>query len=414
VGLAVTVLIVLPGHLSTTPRMVKAADSLAHAGYNTRVVSAGFTDWARDADRRLAATRSWAWSCVEHSRHHAPVVHGVTGARRHLARGIARLTGPASAPWWASTRAVTRVFDELVSRGVNADADFVYSGSFGGIPVAHEISRRCDIPFAIDLEDLHTAESVAPDHALHHGLAKRVIERVLPRAVFATTGSECMAERYAAQFGTRPAVLHNVFPLAPQPPRLDGGDAGPLRLYWFSQTVALGRGIEDMVAAAAAARVPTEITVRGRATDVVADAIRTLTARVPNVTLQLQPPADPDRMIELCAGHDVGFASEHEPVENRQVCLTNKVFTYLLAALPVAMSDTLAQRCLAGQLGDAAFVYRDGEIGLLAEWLRGLATDRSRLRRAREAAWQHASRRWHWQHEAEEGQLLSLVSRAIA
>jgi hypothetical protein len=407
------VLVVMPGQISTTPRMLKAADSLAHAGYDVRVVSAGFTDWARDADQRLAASRPWSWVPVEHGRERAPAVNALTGVRRHVARTIARVTSPAAAPWWACTRAVARAFDELVARGVEAQPDFVYGGSFGGIPVAYEIGRRCGVPFAIDLEDLHTAESVAPDRALHHGLARRVIEHVLPRAAFATTGSESMADRYAAEFGVRPAVLHNVFPIG-TPPMLDRPVNARLRLYWFSQTVARGRGIEDMVAAVAAAGVPAEITVRGRASTEVADSLQRLSSATPNVTLRLEPPADPDSMIDLCVPHDVGFASEHEPVENRQVCLTNKVFTYLLAGMPIAMSDTVAQRKLAAQLDEAAFVYRAGELGPLGEWLRQLATDPLRLRRAREAAWHHAARRWHWQHEAEEGQLLSLVARAIA
>lgn len=408
------VLVVMPGQLSTTPRMVKVADSLADAGYAVRVVSASFVDWAREADRRMVTTRPWQWSAVEHSREHAPVVHAVSGARRHLARSIARFTGPDAAPWWAVTRAVTRVFDELLRRGLETDVDFVYSGSFGGIPVADAIGRRRGVPFAVDLEDLHTAESVAPDQVLHHGLARRVLERVLPRARFATTGSEGMAERYREEFGVRPAVLHNVFRLPSSTPAIAREHDGPLRLYWFSQTIGPGRGIEDMVSAALAAGVPAEITLRGRVAGDYVDRVRRMTAAAPNVSLTIEPPCDPDRLIELSATHDVGFASEHDQVENRQVCLTNKVFTYLLAGVPVAMNDTRAQKHLGAELGEAAFVYRTGEIAPLAAWLRALATDRARLRRAREAAWQQAARRWHWQHEAEEGQLLSLVAGALA
>jgi hypothetical protein len=409
----VRALVVMPGHLSTTPRMLKVADSLAAARHEVRVVSAGFTEWARAADERLARSRPWHWTVVEHSREHAPAVHARTGVRRHLARTLARIGGAPSASWWAATRALTRVYDELVAGGLREPCDFVYGGSLGGIAVAAEIAERRAVPFAVDLEDLHTAESVAPDHALQHGLARRVIERVLPRAAFLTTSSECIAERYAAEFGVRPAVVHNVFPLPLQPPELESLE-GPLRLYWFSQTIGPARGVEDMVAAVAAARIPAEITLRGRAAGDFVDHIRRSAASVPQLTLRVEPPADPDRMIELCAAQDVGFASEHEPVENRQLCLTNKVFTYLSAGVAVAMSDTRAQRQLAAQLGEAAFLYRPGAIEPLAAWLRELSADRAALRRARAAAWQHAVRRWHWHHEAEEGQLLSLVTRAVA
>lgn len=413
-------LVVMPGHLATTPRMVKVADSLAAAGHDVRVVSAGFTAWAREADERLAGTRPWKWTVVEHSRQHAPFVYATTGMRRHLARTMARVNGSAPS-WWASTRALSRVHNELVSRGLQESCDFVYGGSLGGIAVASEIGQRQGVPFAIDLEDLHTAESIAPDAALQHALARRVLERVIPRAAFVTTSSDCIAERYAEQFGRRPAVLHNVFPLPAKPPKLMPHE-GPLRLYWFSQTIAPSRGIEDMVAAVFAAGISAAITVRGRPnvdfTGQIAHKIHEgmsrTTAPTPAVTLRVEPPADPDRMIELAAAYDVGFASEHEPIENRQLCLTNKVFTYLAAGNAVAMSDTPAQRRLAGQLGEAAFLYRRGEIEPLAEWLRHLSSHRAALGRAREAASHHAVRRWNWHHDAEEGQLLSLVAQAVA
>lgn len=400
--------------------MVKVADSLAAAGHEVRVVSAGFTAWARRADERLVSTRPWRWSMVEHSREHAPVTHVKTGVRRHLARAIAQRNGSAPS-WWATTRALSRVHDELVARGLGGPCDFVYGGSLGGIAVAAEIAERRGVPFAVDLEDLHTAESVAPDAPLQHSLAHRVLDRVIPRARFITTSSECIAERYAEQFGRRPVVLHNVFPLPPKPPVLTAHD-GPLRLYWFSQTIAAERGIEDMIAAVFAAGIPAEVTLRGRpVVDFMADLDRRIrrhaSRREPpaaGLTLRVEEPADPDQMIELAAAHDVGFASEREPVENRQLCLTNKVFTYLAAGVAIAMGETRAQRQLAAQLGEAAFLYRPGEIEPLAGWLRQLSADRRALHRARAAAWQQAVARWNWHDPAEEGQLLSLVAEVAA
>ena len=86
----------------------------------------------------------------------------------------------------------------------------------------------------------------------------------------------------------------------------------------------------------------------------------------------------------ICARATIwGFAGESERVKNRQVCLTNKIFTYLLAGMPVALSDTEAQRRLASCLGDAAFLYQPSDTRGLAEWLRALAADEGRLRRHR-------------------------------
>lgn len=407
------VLVVMPGHLSTTPRMLKAADSLSAAGYHVRVISAGFLDWAREADRRTAASRRWEWEMVDHSRPHAPFLHLLSGARRHVARSITRTVSVDRVPWWACTRALSRVHDELVSRARSRPFDFVYGGSTGGLAVAEELARLRGVPFAIDLEDLHTAESVAPDAPLHHALSRRVLTRILPRVAFATTSTECMRERYREEFGVAPAVLHNVFPLPARPPAFDR-TRGPLRLYWFSQTIGPGRGIEDVLSALQLANIPSLLTLRGRSAGAYISDLRRRIATMPNVDLTIEEPADPDRMVDLCAGYDVGFSAEVDPVENKQVCLGNKVFTYLLGGMPVALSDTRAQRCLASTLGDAAFVYSPNDLERLAAWLRALSDDEERLQRHRLAAWRAAERRWHWGHAEEEGQLLSLVRQATA
>src|SRR5262245_42551851 len=58
------------------------------------------------------------------------------------------------------------------------------------------------------------------------------------------------------------------------------------------------------------------------------------------------PPASPDAMVDLARGFDVGLALEQASPRNRQLCLTNKAFTYILAGVPVAMTDTPGQHPL--------------------------------------------------------------------
>ena len=50
--------VVTAGHLSTCPRMLKAADALAEAGYRVRVVSTQQTDWAAEADLDVRRRRA--------------------------------------------------------------------------------------------------------------------------------------------------------------------------------------------------------------------------------------------------------------------------------------------------------------------------------------------------------------------
>ncbi|HXG88152.1 MAG TPA: hypothetical protein VNJ02_07440 [Vicinamibacterales bacterium] len=408
------VLVVMPGHLSTTPRLLKVADAASEAGYQVRVVSASFLDWAVAADEMTAASRTWQWQRVEFRRGVATATYLTTGARRHVARTILRMADPAAAPWWAVTRALSRAHDELVSRALTEPFDLVVGGSVGGLGVIPEIAARAKVPFGLDLEDLHTGELDARDGGLQHDAARRVLREVLPKAAFVTTSTSLMADAYRDGFGVAPSVLHNVFSL-PDYQVLDPVEGGALRLYWFSQTIGPGRGLEDAITAIGLANIDAVLTLRGRSDDTYVAGLHRLAAQAaPRARLAVEPPAAPDSMLALCAQHDIGLALETQAIPNHRVCLANKIFTYLPMGLPVVVSDTPAHRWISGQLGDAAFLYPSGQVDVFAEHLRRFASDRNRLLGARRAARQAAVKRWRWDHREERDVLLALMTRALA
>ena len=92
------VCLVTAGHMSTCPRMLKAADALHGAGFDVRVVSASHTPWAVEADKAIRATRPWRWDVVDYSRATARSRQVVTGARRRMADALTRSLGSARAP----------------------------------------------------------------------------------------------------------------------------------------------------------------------------------------------------------------------------------------------------------------------------------------------------------------------------
>src|SRR6185436_16389511 len=97
-------------------------------------------------------------------------------------------------------------------------------------------------------------------------------------------------------------------------------DPGTLRLYWFSQTIGPGRGLEAAVTALGRAGVSAELTLRGRPHDGYLEALQRLAAaHAPRVVVIHQPPAAPDAMVDLARGYDVGLALDHGPPRNRSL-----------------------------------------------------------------------------------------------
>src|SRR5262249_12634244 len=130
--------IVTAGHLSTCPRMLKAADALQAAGYAIRVVSANHTPWAQAADRDAARSRTWGWTVVDYARETAGAARITTGARFKAAGALASGVGVERVPMSVATRAFSRAHDELVRAVASEPADFVYGGTTGALGAVAE------------------------------------------------------------------------------------------------------------------------------------------------------------------------------------------------------------------------------------------------------------------------------------
>ena len=399
--------LVTAGHLSTCPRMVKAADALAEAGYEVDLVSTRSTAWAAEADRDVRDRRRdrWKSSVIDYSRSGRPILYGKSGLRRRLARVLAARTR--EVPFRLATRAFARVHDELVASALATSADFFYGATTGGIAAAFEAAKRAGRPYALDLEDFFSGEP--PEDSLDRKLAERVEREILPGAEFLTASSGPIAEAYAAKYGVSAETIHNVFPLPGAPPDLELGREGPLRLYWFSQTVGPGRGLEEAIAAAGVSGVDAELHLRGAIAEGYRGMLLKLAGeKAPGLSLTIHPPGPADEMTSLASGFEVGLSLEQPVSVNRPLCLTNKALIYLLAGLALVMTDTPGQRPLRQALGDKALVVAPGGVKALAEGFRRFAADRRHLLDCRRASWQAAATRWHWDHPEERGRLLRL------
>jgi glycosyltransferase involved in cell wall biosynthesis len=184
----------------------------------------------------------------------------------------------------------------------------------------------------------------------------------------------------------------------------------PLRAYWFSQTIGLDRGLQPFLQAMAHATTRIELDIRGDDPWGHGETLKTM-ARELGVAdrLRLLPMAPPEEMVRLAAAYDLGLSLETNATENRRLCLTNKIFTYLLAGVPVLLSDTPAQRQLAPELGEAAALVPLSDPLAVATAVDRLA---GRLDQARAEALRLGRERYNW--EVEKGALLASVGAAFA
>jgi glycosyltransferase involved in cell wall biosynthesis len=395
--------------------MLKAAESLAAAGHEVHVVSTNFVDWGTSADVDLRTRLRLPWRVVDYSRATGNWLRIRAGVRYLACRKVCKVFGPEQQPVSLLGRATTRVFSELVQAAAETPADLVYGG--GGALIATALTaRRLKVPYAVDLEDFHGAEHSTTDAGgVFSNRLAQVAEKVVFRdATFLTTASDAIADGYAERYGKRPLVINNTFPLPATEPDFTPVDGAGLRLYWFSQTIGPGRGLEDAILAAGVADINCELHLRGKPSIGYLERLSSMVReRAPRLRLVHHAPEPPDRMVDLCRDYHVGLALEPGFCLNNELALSNKAFTYILAGLAVVFSDTPGQRGLANDLGPGAMLYSAGDIETLAQALRLWATSPAKLLAARRAAWAAACRRWHWHHPEEEGALLRAVGEVL-
>jgi glycosyltransferase involved in cell wall biosynthesis len=404
--------VITAGHPSTCPRMVKVADALHDAGHQVRFVSARFVPWAVETDRSLRNRRAYRFVEVSFEREH--LAYWLSGLRQKVARRLARtaLPLPSRAVVWAHAR----YHSELLAAALAEPADLYYGGTSGGLAAAAFAAQSTASRYALDLEDYHEGEQ--PDDGagkLINALAGRVVGQLIHGASLVTAASDAISDAYGARYGARPLTIHNTFPLPAKTPSLTPSAGPGLVLGWFSQTIGRGRGLELAIRAMGRAGLPGRLELRGRPMEgYLAELSRLRDEVAPTLDIATFAPVAPDDLIDTCAGWDLGLALESGTNENHRLLLSNKALTYVLAGVPVALTDTPGQRAFADDLGAAAVRVNPGDIAALADGLVRLSADREQLGRARAAAWQAAARRWHWEHANDRGALLAGVERALS
>lgn len=171
---------------------------------------------------------------------------------------------------------------------------------------------------------------------------KSLMERFWIRHADATmTVSESIAEEYVRMYGiAKPALVLNCPPLAP-PPKADIfrstlGIAKDAIIFLYQGGLAPGRGIEPIIDAFK--RMPDDkrvVVFMGYGP--LAGSIAHAAAASPNI--YYHPAVSPDDLPSYTASADVGLCLIENLCLSYFYCLPNKLFEYIMASLPVVVSD---------------------------------------------------------------------------
>jgi len=396
--------IITPGYISSSPRVVKEADALKKAGFDVRVVfSQGSLEIQRSFDKTILQNRAWRWQAVgwSSSLEEERALYRRSRLRHNIFKRFPLFLSHFGK---IAEYAEGRVCRELAALTASEEAD-IYIGHYPtGLAAAAYAASEWKSRLGYDMEDLYSRES--PPNTKKQMKRIEIIERrYLSCCTHLTAVSSQVADKAADIYGIElPVTIYNVFPWADRE-NMDGQikdrRGRRLSLYWYSQVIGEGRGIEDAIKASGLLKDNVEIHLRGYLPEGVKNKFCRLAKQCGiNDNLYFHSPIVPNELLSRTAEHDIGLALEQPYNLSRRFSVTNKLFFYMLAGLAVIATDVPGQRSILDHAPNTGLLYEPGDYNKLAEHINGLLLDPGKLELLKRSALKAAKERWNWELES--------------
>ncbi len=392
------VLFVTSGQPSLNPRLVKEADALADADYQVTVLYSYWNAWGDVFTRQLLLPKKWNAICVGGHPTETPLVYFLSRLIHKLAKWIfigLRLN-------FLAEPAAARSTWFLIKEAKKHPADLYIGHNLGALPAIVKAAKKHAAKCGFDAEDFHRNEVSDDINSFNFKITKYLEDKYLTGVNYITASSPLIAEAYQQLYpGKNPVTILNVFPKNKSLKQRNINNSGPVKIFWFSQTLGTNRGIEDVAAALTFLNSENfELHLLGHIENAAKqEFIDNVLPGIENV--YFHDPILPDEIIDFAAGFDIGLASEQTIPLNRDICLTNKLFTYLQAGLAILASDTTAQKKFIAENPDVGEIYYTTNPQSLIAVLSNYHLNRESLLNACKASLRTGLEKLNWENESQ-------------
>jgi glycosyltransferase involved in cell wall biosynthesis len=308
-----------------------------------------------------------------------------------------------------------RMHQELLAEAIAVPADLYIAHNLAALPIAVKAAKFHQSKAGFDAEDFHRGELV-DQVSLQSQLVRRIEDYYLPQVNHLTAASPLISEAYQKLYPALKAhVINNVFSIQDRSSRLECSTRQSLHLFWFSQTIGNNRGIEDAIQAIGATR-KSDIYLHllGFCTEAMKTYLKNLSTGQGLAADQLvfMQVVAPDQVVRISSQFDIGLALEQGNTLNRSICLTNKIFTYVLAGNAIIASNTQGQVAFMEQYPEIGKTYAIGNIKAFANQIMYFYENREALNECRRKAWELGTGELNW--EKEQTKFLALVDSVLS
>ncbi len=219
--------------------------------------------------------------------------------------------------------------------------DLVIAHNLGTLYPAWDLARRDNTPFAFDIEDYHPGEKINEDIKNEQSRRVFMLKKLLPDSSYVSYASPLIGQYSIDLIGRemikKHLLINNSF--LSKEFICQSKVNGKLKLVWFSQYIDAGRGLEMLLSVLDKYSEQIELHLIGNPRDhFVEKYIKN------RQYINLQGTMAQQDLHDVLSQFDIGLALESiEQDQNRDICLTNKIWAYTQAGLFVIATNTSAQ-----------------------------------------------------------------------
>ena len=391
------VCLITPGHIATDPRLVKEAIALSKNGYAVHIIFSQYMKYLLAEDFKILNHYPWTYDCINWSNQTL-----LTKANRFISGIIQKLAIRFPKLSLSSELILNRHFFWQLKKAIQCKADIYIAHNLGALPVACKAANKNKKSVGFDAEDFHRNETTDNIDSRDYKVKAKVEDRYLPTVNYITAASPLIALEYEKLYSIRATPILNVFPRVKI--REEKEVDNSLNLFWFSQTIGKGRGLEMVIDSLGKVKdLDLKIHLLGEISEVDKLFFNQLFLEnsFPTEKAFYYSSISSDEVIPFASKYDIGLATEIGTPFNRKICLTNKIFTYIQAGNAVVYSDTLAQKDLMNQYQDIGFMYINGNIDSLSNIISYYYYNREILNQHKKNAFQLGQNVLNWDKEQE-------------
>ena len=362
------VCLVTPGHISSNPRLVKEAIALENAGFCVHIVFTQYEPHLIKEDFHILENHySWRFDRLDWTNKtiKSKFKRTYSGLLNWLVNFIyTRTNFQFLLPYL-----LNRNFVWQKTLALKAKADLYIGHNLSVLPVVSIVGKKLKVKVGFDAEDFHRFETTDDKNSFHFKSCKKIEDEYIPKLDYLSAASPLIAKEYEILYGIHVLTINNFFPKSFVQDKFKKRDTSRLKLFWFSQTIGKNRGLEDVIEAMnQISEFEIELHLLGK----ISSENRNFLLGFSHYQNRIffYETISPDLLFDFSRQFDIGLALERKTPYNRNICLTNKIFTYLLGGLAVIASDTDAQIDFMSNYPSFGLVYPIGDIIALSNLLK--------------------------------------------